>query len=166
MSATPDGSSSRDDRPFFAAFVTGHRNAVPYGPWFHSGLPAAGLTRPEVIGYGGPLVSYLDGVLRGKRHTHRVCLYCRGWYGPPAGVDELVRCYAAARGYAFLPVHPERVRWGDLAPFRRDAETVIRSNAVVWYGERESDGDPVRVAELLGIPFRVVPAAGMLGAAT
>lgn len=156
---TSDGGSSWDDRPFFAVFVTGHWDAVPFGPWFHVGLPADRLYRPEVIGYGGPLVAYLDGVLRGKKSTHRLWLYCRDG---DAGVDHLVRCYAARRGYFCLPVSGQRDRWGDDAGFRRDADTVVRSDAVVWYGERESDGDPVRLAELLAVPFRVVPTAGML----
>lgn len=133
----------------FALFVTGHRDAVEPGGWFYDPLRDRVVHRPDVA----PLARYLDAVLVRRRSAGVVTLYCRSG---DAAVDHAVRAYAAARGLVSLPVLRDGWRWGDRAVFRADLDAAARCDAVVWYGGREGDGDPVGIAELLGIPHRVV----------
>jgi hypothetical protein len=101
------------------------------------------------------LRSYLDGVLYRRREKGRVFVLVRGG---SAGVDHAVRSYCEARALGYMPVDECRHTWGADAPFRRDLELVFRAHALVWFGpreEREDGPDPVTIAALLGIPYRV-----------
>lgn len=136
--------------PVFVVAVTGHRDAIPGGYWTSSPLEWDNLARPGVH----LLRSYLDGVLCRRRDGGRVHVLCRGG---PAGVDHAVRSYCAARGLPYFPLDTDRAEWGADAPLRRDLSMLARAHALVWFGDREDGPDPVTVAALLGIPYRVVP---------
>ena len=136
--------------PVFVVAVTGHPRAIPGGYWTASPLERTDVGRPGVH----LLRSYLDGVLCRRRDGGRVHVLCRGG---PAGVDHAVRAYCAARGLPHFPVDLDRAEWGAGAPLRRDLAMLARAHALVWFGDREDGPDPVTVAALLGIPYRVVP---------
>jgi hypothetical protein len=143
-------SGFRDTRPWFVVYVAGRADLIPLGPWAYSAFTERVLIRPEAV----PLVVYLDDALRHKRGTHQVLIYCRAEMN---GVNAIVRAYAAARFGRCLLATCEPALFGDQAAFRRDVCQLARSHALVWYGPRE-DRDPVTLAALLGVPYRVVAA--------
>lgn len=141
----------QDQRPWFNVFVTGHPKCVPLGPWAYTPTGRRALTHPGAV----EVRTYLDGVLWQRREAHRVLVWVRGARSLLAGIDETVRCYCEVRGISCLPLAPEPDTWSDAAGFRRDLEAVCKSHAVVWFGPRH-ERDPVTLAALLGIPYRVV----------
>ncbi len=62
--------------------------------WQHHPTPAPALNQPGA----GIVRSYLDGVLRDKRRTHQVCIYCRG---EGAGIDSVIRAYSEMRKFGY-----------------------------------------------------------------
>lgn len=140
-----------DRRPAFAVYVTGHPGAIAAGPWAYSPLGRRALAHP-----GAPeLRNYLDAVLWRRRDAHRVHVYCRGGRGLACGVDETVRAYCALRDIPCLPLGCEGDTWGPEAEYRRDLHALALSHALVWFGRRHPR-DPVTLAALLGVPYRVV----------
>jgi hypothetical protein len=139
----------RDSRPWFTVTVTGHPKLFPVGMWAFNGMRHEACHNEELY----PITSYLNACLSRRRGSCRLAVYCRD---SSTGIDHAVRVYCDAKSINCLPISPQEDHWGFMAGFRRDAEMVIRSDAVVWFGPRESDGDPVGVAKLLGIPFREV----------
>lgn len=135
--------------PTFYVAVTGHASAIPGGYWTVSPIQRMDCARPGVH----LLRSYLDGVLYRRRDKGRVVVLVRGG---PAGVDHAVRSYTEARGCGYLVVDEQRDEWGADAPFRRDLALLARAHALVWFGDREPGPDPVTIAAVLGIPYRVV----------
>jgi hypothetical protein len=134
--------------PSFCVAVTGHRSAIPGGYWTANPIQRMDISRPGVH----LLRSYLDGVLYRRRDVGRVQVLCRGG---PAGVDHAVRSYCEARALPCFPVDQMRDLWADDAPVRRDLAMIARAHALVWFGPREEGPDPVTLAAVLGIPYRV-----------
>src|SRR5262249_44294906 len=87
-----------------------------------------------------------------------IALYCRD---SRTGIDHAVRCYALTRKLPHFPLHKPFDLWGETAGFRRDLELVSRIHGILWFGPEQSDGDPARLAQLLGLPYRVVEFAEM-----
>lgn len=138
-----------DRRPFFSVLVTGHPDAIPYSGDMHRPDPEGIVERAGAWF----LASYLDGCLRGRRATHRLHVFTRA---ECTGIDLVARAYCALRGIVCSPESPDPFDYGSEAPFRRDLWTVARAHAVVWVGPRQVR-DPVTLAMIFGIPYRVVP---------
>ena len=145
----PRSGPTCDERPWFAITATGHPAVIPLGPWAYRGDPRYAR---EAAG-AGRVWDDIDLALSRRVASCRLMIYCRD---EPTGIDQVVRAYAAVRGVSCLPVAQMRDQWGDDAPFRRDLDMVNRSHAVLWFGEEQNDGDPARIAQLLGIKVRIV----------
>lgn len=142
--------SAGDPRePWFALCATGHPDLIPLGPWAYHPVATAALEAPGAA----RVWSCLDAALARRLGTHKVAIHGRDDGG---GVDAAVRAYAAARDVFYLPLAASPQRWGKAAGLRRDAELVARSDAVLWFGPEETDGDPARLAMMFGIPVQVV----------
>lgn len=138
-----------DERPVYALTVTGHATAIASGLWMCRADPNWARDVPGV----NRVWECIDAVLCRRLGSHRIAIYGRS---DPTGIDSAVRAYATVRGVMYFPLNPQRDVWRERSAFRRDLELVGRTHAVLWFGEEESDGDPARIAMILGIPVQVV----------
>ncbi|WP_439627586.1 hypothetical protein [Gemmata sp.] len=139
-----------DWRPVFAVFATGRPDAVPASLLFAHADP----TRCREVPGVRAAWEFLDECFSRRTGAHRPCVFGRA-EGEP--IDLAVQCYAAARGYLYLPEYPDIAGWGRAAVFRRDLHLVARSRGVVWFGpDADRDDSPHHLAQLLGIDCRVV----------
>lgn len=150
--------SFQDRRPAFVLYITGHPDAIASGAWAYSPLGRRAFTHPGAC----ELRRYLDDVLWQRRESNRVHVYCRCGRGRSSGVDDTVRAYCELRDIPCLPLGCEGDTWGAEAEFRRDLEALARSHALVWFGPRHPR-DPVTLAALLGVAYRVVALADLGG---
>lgn len=146
----PKSGTVYDSRPWFALAASGQASVIPTGMWAYRGNPAWVCEVPGVA----RVWEVLDELLKRRLGSHRVLIYGRD---EDHGIDHTIRSYAAVREVGYVSCVPDRTAWREKAVFRRDLEMVSQTNAVVWFGPEESDGDVARIAQILGIDVRIVP---------
>lgn len=135
--------------PWFALAVTGHRDFIPGGVWTSRSNPSLVADVPGVR----RVWRAIDAALAKRRGRSRISLFCRDG---TAGVDHAVRFYAMLHGLPLFPLGVQRDFWFSNAMLRRDLELVGRTHGLLWFGEEETDGDPLCLSRLLGLPHQVV----------
>lgn len=145
--------TSFDARPWFALAATGHPDVLPGGSWVYRASPELVADVPGVWRVWG----CLDAALQKRWAGHRIALYGRaGRSGLTTGIDVAVHHYAIDHGLPYIPLSPTPDVWRESAVFRRDLELVGRSHALLWFGGEESDGDPLALCRLLGLPHQAI----------
>lgn len=138
-----------DPRPHFALAVTGHRDLIPTGLWMTKAIPSMVADVPGVA----QVWRAIGAALARKTGVYQISIFTR-W--PESGVDSAARFYAEMHHLPVFPLNVARDHWRENAVLRRDLELVGRSHALLWFGGEESDGDPLCLCRMLGLPHRVV----------